>query len=313
MGSTVAPLSGTTMSGVNQLAQAGNNWNTAGTRPLYAGIGEASVGPSSASENLQGYASGDYLKGEGNPFYRQRLEREIGDSNALIQSQFSGAGRYGSGANQGTIADNTSNMLMTGLENDFNRQTDNQFKAVGMLDQQRNTGLDRALNTTNSMAGLDQQNFKNQLTGAGATLQAGNILDDQSQKQLSDEVAKWYAQDNESWGRLGMLQSAAAGAAGPYGQQVATSRQPVGVGGILSGLGSLFGGKCDIRLKENIVALGAVNGIRVYAFNYIGRDERFIGPMAQDLLLDAPGTVFLDDGFWTVDFRKLGIPLTRIS
>jgi hypothetical protein len=38
-----------------------------------------------------------------------------------------------------------------------------------------------------------------------------------------------------------MLQSAAAGAAGPYGQQVATSRQPVGIGGILSGLGGLMG------------------------------------------------------------------------
>jgi hypothetical protein len=204
-------------------------------------------------------------------------------------------------------------MLMTGLENDFNRQTQNQFNAVGMLDQQRNMGLDRALNATEGMSGLDQRNFTNRLTGAGATLQAGNILDDQSQKQLSDEVAKFYARDNQDWTRLGMLQSAAAGAAGPYGSQVATSRQPVGIGSILSGLGSLFGGKCDIRLKENIVALGAVNGIKVYAFNYRGRDERFIGPMAQDLLLDAPGAVFLDDGFWTVDFRKLGLLLTRIS
>lgn len=240
-GSTVAPLSGTTMQGVNQLASAGQAWDTSGTRPLYQGIGEASVGPSSASDNLQGYASGDYLKGEGNPFFRQRLEREIGDSTALLNSTFSGKGRYGSGANQNVVGENASNMLLKGLEDDFNQQTQNQFNAVGMLDQQRNMGLDRAFNVTNSMAGQDQQQFTNRLTGAGATLQAGGILDAQKQKQLSDQVAKWYANDNQGWNRLGMLQSAAAGAAGPYGQQTATSQQPVGIGGILSGLGGLMG------------------------------------------------------------------------
>ena len=81
------------------------------------------------------------------------------------------------------------------------------------------------------------------MQGAGATLQAGGLLDTQAQKQLSDEVAKWYSLDNQDWTKLGMLQSAAAGAAGPYGTQVATSRQPVSVGGLLGGLGSMFGGK----------------------------------------------------------------------
>lgn len=217
-GSTVAPLSGTTMGGVNQLAQAGQAWDTSGTRSIYQGIGEA----------LSPYASGEYLQGDGNPFYRQRLDKEIGDSNALIQSQFSGAGRYGGAANQNTIADNTSNMLLKGLEDDFNRQTTNQFNALGM-----------AKDVTGAMAGLDQQNFTNRLTGAGATLQAGGILDQQAQKQLQDKVSQWYANDNQDWQRLGMLQSAAAGAAGPYGNQTATSQQPIGIGGILSGLGGL--------------------------------------------------------------------------
>lgn len=311
-GSTVAPLSGTTMSGVNQLARAGQAWDTSGTRPLYQGIGEASVGPSSASENLQGYASGEYLKGEGNPFYRQRLEREIGDSTALLNSTFSGKGRYGSISNQGTVADNASNMLLSGLESDFNRQTENQFNAVDRLDQQRNLGLDRAFNVTNSMAGQDQQQFANQLTGAGATLQAGGILDEQKQKQLADQVAKWYANDNQDWTRLGMLQSAAAGAAGPYGSQVATSRQPMDIGGILSGFGSLAK-KSDIRLKYHIIPLGLHEGVPLYEFSYRGHPARFIGVMAQDILALMPDAVlFEDDGFMAVDYRKLGFPMTRI-
>src|SRR5438552_698055 len=42
-GSTMAPLSGTTMAGINQLANAGQGWDTSGTRPLYQGIGAAAV------------------------------------------------------------------------------------------------------------------------------------------------------------------------------------------------------------------------------------------------------------------------------
>lgn len=345
MGSTVAPLSGTTMQGVNQLANAGQNTDTSGTRPLYQQLGAGAVSnpainalsnvaggvtggqtdvsgvnaqnvgagdyqgileraqaPTSASQNLQGYASGEYLQGEGNPFYRQRLEKEIADSNALIQSQFSGAGRYGSGANQGTIAENTSDMLYRGLEDDFNRQTQNQFNAVGMIDAanqgalgtqlgaasgiagigagnadralQAGTaragfdaadldrglsaaglqgnllssagnlygqGIGQGLDAAGSMAGLDQQQFENRLTGAGATLQAGGIMDQQAQRQIQDEIAKFYALDNEDWNRLGMLQSAAAGSAGNYGTQNATQRNPINW--VEAGSNLLGGGK----------------------------------------------------------------------
>ena len=327
-GSTVAPLSGTTMQGVNQLAQAGQNWDTSGTRPLYGGIGEAAVsnpfmsqlGGLANGETLQGYASGDYLKGEGNPFYRQRLDREIGDSNALIQSQFSGSGRYGSGANQGTIADNTSNMLMTGLENDFNRQTDNQFKALGLQGNMLSsaggmygTGIGQAQTAADSMSGLDQRNLTNQRQGANDTLQAGNILDTQAQSQLADEVAKWYAQDNQDWSRLGMLQSAAAGAAGPYGTQVATQRQPMDIGKIVGAVAGLAM-KSDSRLKEDIIPLGWNGGFPIYEFSYRGRAGRYIGVMAQDVLMRMPDAVLRDDdGYFSVNYRRIGFPMTRIQ
>ena len=174
-------------------------------------------------------------------------------------------------------------MLFRGLEEDFNRQTQNQFNAVNMIDAARQaglgtqlgavsgmtgvqgqnlsnrlsgaglqgsmlgsagqmygTGVGQAQNAASSMAGLDQRNFENRLAGAGATLQAGNILDSQAQKQRQDEVAKFYALDNQDWSRLGMLQSAAAGAAGPYGTQVAQTRQPFNPMGLIA---PLMGGK----------------------------------------------------------------------
>jgi hypothetical protein len=57
-GPTVSNLSGTTMSGVNQLATAGANTNTAGTRPLLQGIGAASTSPSYAEQNLATWPMG---------------------------------------------------------------------------------------------------------------------------------------------------------------------------------------------------------------------------------------------------------------
>lgn len=305
-GSTVADLSDTTMGGVNQLATAGANTNTAQTRPLLEGLGAASVGPSYSEQNLPGstntsqtrplfenisaastspayaeqnladMASGSYLQ-NGNPYFNDALRGQLDDTASQVQSQFSGAGRYGSGANTGVLTNQLGNIRSNALFNQFNQDTQNMLAANSQMDAARNAGLDRSLSATGAMAGLDQNQFQNQLsassqmdaarnagldrgvnitnamgaqdqqqfqnalTGAGATLQAGNILDDQAQKQLSDEVAKWYAVDNQDWTRLGLLQSAAAGAAGNYGTQVATSRQPVGIGGIMGGIGSLLG------------------------------------------------------------------------
>lgn len=239
-GNTVSDLSGTTMSGVNQLAQAGANNNTAGTRPLLQGIGAASVAPSYSEGNLADMASGKYLR-EGNPFFEAALQPQLDKTAAQVQSQFSGAGRYGSGANTGVLTSELGGIRSGALRDQFNADNSNMLTANGMMDTARNAGLDRGLQATNAMGAQDQQQFQNRLTGAGATLQAGNILDDQAQKQLADRVAAWYASDNEDWTRLGLLQSAAAGSAGNYGTQVATSRQPVGIGGVLGGIGSLLG------------------------------------------------------------------------
>jgi hypothetical protein len=240
-GPTVADLSGTTMSGVNQLAQAGANTDTSGTRPLFEGIGAASTAPSYAEQNLQGMANGSYLQ-NGNPYFNDALRGQLDQTAAQVQSQFSGAGRYGSGANTGTLTQQLGNIRSSALSDQFNRDSQNMLTANSQLDSSRNAGLDRALSATNALSGQDQQQFQNALTGANATLQAGGLLDTQAQKQLSDLVSNWYAQDNQDWTRLGLLQSAAAGAAGNYGTQTgnSSSSNPMAA---LGAVGSLFGGK----------------------------------------------------------------------
>lgn len=273
-GSTVAPMSGASQTAVNNLFNAGGNTNTSQTRGTYnylanAGVnnplvskinavGDRAGAPTAASQYLTATARGDYLDGEGNPFYRQRLEREIGDANAMIQSQFAGSGRYGSGANQRAIADNTSNMLLSGLEADYNRERQNQLAAVGMLDSAnqgalalqgsmygnanaaRATGLDQAFRATSAQTTIDQNQFANRLAGAQAQMTAGQTMDAQAQKELADRVAKFYANDLKDWNRLGLLQTAAAGSAGNYGTQQSIQRQPFNWLQAIGTVGSMF-------------------------------------------------------------------------
>lgn len=324
LGSTVAPLSDTTMQGVNRLYQAGANTDTSATRPLYGELGAAAVsnpavgalgnvagsvndiasggtginteadyrsilaragGPSAAEQYLTPYASGAYLTGDGNPFYRQRLEGELADTAALTNSSMAGAGRFGSGAHTGVLTDRLAQARVGALENDWNREQGNQFAATGMIDAGRNAntgnmlqavsgisgvqgqnignrlaaagqqagaysnagslygqGVSQATTAADRMAGIDQQQLQNERQGAQDILTAGGLMDTQAGRLLADEIAKWYAVDNQDWTRVGMLQSAASGAAGPYGTQVAASRSTNPMQ-IATGIAGMFGGK----------------------------------------------------------------------
>jgi hypothetical protein len=240
-GSTVAPLSGTTMGGVNQLANAGQAWDTSGTRPLYQGLGASAVSnpatnrlfnaandaggvggqfsdiygragaPSSAQSNLSGYASGQYLDPANNPYFSKALQNQLDNTASTVQSQFSGMGRYGSGADTGELTRQLGQLSTSAMSDQFNREQQNQFAANQQIDAARqcrhfgtqlrarrqgqlgsgvgeqgnmlanagqlySTGIGQGLHRQPTMwRNLDQRNFQNQLTGAGATLAGGRL------------------------------------------------------------------------------------------------------------------------------------------
>lgn len=269
-GQTVAGLGNTTQQGIKGIS----------------GTVSGLPGSTSAQNNLTDYASGKYLA-EGNPYYKERLNNEINDSNSLIQSQFSGSGRYGSGANTGVLAKNTNNMLLQGLENDYNRQQANQLAATSQIDA-ANSNL-----------------FQNQLAGNQAQIGAGQLQDQNKQAQLTADFTKWQSQDMKPWTRLGLLQSAAAGSAGNYGTNTQTQTQPFNAMQGLGALGSLFT-KSDARLKENIVPIGVRNGHVVYEYNYKSGGPTILGVMAQDLLETLPSAVIMEpDGYYAVNYGEV--------
>jgi len=70
----------------------------------------------------------------------------------------------------------------------------------------------------------------------------------------------------------------------------------------------------DVRLKTDIEQVGTtVYGLPLYHFRYKSGEERFEGVMAQDVLDLMPEAVSVgSDGFYRVNYRKLGIAMTPV-
>jgi hypothetical protein len=70
----------------------------------------------------------------------------------------------------------------------------------------------------------------------------------------------------------------------------------------------------DVRLKTDITRVGtAAHGLPLYSFRYVGETEVYEGVMAQDVLGVMPEAVSVaEDGYFRVDYERLGIPFHRL-
>lgn len=272
-GQTVAGLGGTTKTGISGIQSA------AGGLPS-----------TSASQNyLTDYANGTYLK-QGNPYFNDALQGQLDDTAAQVMSQFSGSGRYGSGANTSVLANKLGNIRSGALADQFSRDQSNQLAAAGQIDS-ANSNL-----------------FQNRLTGQQAVVNAGQLEDQARQAQLTADFTKWQSEDMQPWTRLGLLQSAAAGSAGNYGTNTQTQTQPFNALQGIGALGSMFT-KSDARLKTHIKPIGIKNGHVIYEWRYIGSKMRFRGVMAQDVIDFAPSAIIIQNGYYAVNYYMLGLEM----
>lgn len=286
-GQTVAGLGGTTKSGIGGIRTAADAYSKT---PNYL------TGPTSSAANLSDMASGKYLR-EGNPYFNDALQGQLDSTAAQVMSQFSGAGRYGSGANTNALTTQLGNIRSSALADQFSRDSQNMLAANGQIDSANGSLVDR-LNSWNQGRIGSQQ----------AVVNAGQLEDQARQSQLTADFTKWQSEDMEPWTRLGLLQSAAAGSAGNYGTNTQTTTQPFNALQGIGALGSLFT-KSDARLKANIVPIGVKNGYTIYEWRYIGSSVRYRGVMAQDVIEIDPQAVTLQGGYYAVDYGRLGFEM----
>ena len=71
----------------------------------------------------------------------------------------------------------------------------------------------------------------------------------------------------------------------------------------------------DIHLKTDIHQVGTTaHNLPLYAFRYIGKDGRYEGVMAQDVLEVMPTAVSVgEDGYYRVNYDMLGIKMRRLD
>lgn len=266
-GDTVAGLGDTTQQGIAGVKSAADGFNNP-----------------TVTNNLTDWASGKNVMS--NPYFNEALQGQLADTAAQVQSQFSGAGRYGSGANTGVLANKLGNIRASALSDQYNRDVGNMFTA------------------NNALTNWNQSN----LGAQQAVTNAGQLEDQAKQAQLTADFTKWQSEDMRDWTRLGLLQSAAAGSAGNYGTNTQTQTQPFNALQGVGALGSLFT-KSDARLKTGIKPIGVKNGHTIYEWRYIGSTMRYRGVMAQDVIDTNPSAVIVQNGFYAVNYGALGLEM----
>jgi hypothetical protein len=121
---------------------------------------------------------------------------------------------------------------------------------------------------------------------------------------------------------LGAAISSLGGASSSNAQTMQAQEQSkastMGFLGSLAGAGgSIFAGKSDRRLKENIAiptedALEAIMGIEVVDFDYRGGEKRQIGVIAQQIEPYLPDAIsFRPDGIMLVDYNRVAMTAVR--
>ena len=69
----------------------------------------------------------------------------------------------------------------------------------------------------------------------------------------------------------------------------------------------------DKRLKENITFIGLKNDHKIYSFNYKGKEQKYKGVMAQDVIKYMPEAVEINEvGYMSVNYNKLGLTMEAI-
>ncbi|WP_273760414.1 tail fiber domain-containing protein [Bartonella sp. ML70XJBT.G] len=301
-GERVAGLGSMTQNALTGLQQAASQYNN----PVLTQWFNA---PTQSAQNLLGMAKGDWIGG--NSKFNAALQNALSQTSDAINQSMSGAGRYGSGAHTGVLADELGALATKASAEQYNQDVRNMMNANQMIDR----SLYDQVNAANNY-------YQGQSNTQSNALKGGLIQDMNRQNILDAQRQKWAEQDNQGWNRLEQLLRVGTQAAGNYGTTSGKStiipsvtkdplrdaQQVLGlVGGIL--------GLSDVRAKENILFECKKNGYSLYSFNYKGNPQRYRGVLAQEILRLKPEAVFMNakTKLLHVDYDKIGLQMERVK
>ncbi len=232
-----------------------------------AGYTSAGSTGSKANQFYNTVMGGKYL--EGNPYLQDIIDASRGGVTDGVNSQFTLAGRYGSGAHTGVLADSLADMEAQLRYSNYT------------------TEMDRMMGAAEGSVAADAAKAEAQAQAAQQALAA---------QALAAEMP--YTGTNNLATSLGNL----------FGGGTQVSKGP-GLLGQLISAGAQVGSAAlsDPRLKTAVEKIGEEpDGLGIYEWSYLGSDERDFGVMADEVAILRPwalGPVM--DGFLTVDYDAL--------
>lgn len=217
-GKTIGDLSDTTKNSINGLYNTANKFNS-------STINNLANQQNFSEKNLNDIASGKLINN--NTAFNQALNNSLDDAATTINRQMSGAGRYGSGANNAILANKLGNIAQNANAQQYNQDINNMMHANAQIDASRMNHLSNLTNFLNSQSNAYTK-----------SLNGGMVIDKNQQDKLTDNKNKWEAKDNQGWNRLKILEQFLNGSVGKYGTTNSTTTNN---NSSLGGVGSLLG------------------------------------------------------------------------
>lgn len=119
-----------TQQGLGQLSQLGQQ-GSFGAGAIRGAVGQTQQGLGTAMNGLQDTANGGGLNG--NPYMRNAVHNSMQDASDMVQSQFSGAGRLGSGMDTKVMTDRLGNISNQAYMNNYSQERGLQNQAQNTL------------------------------------------------------------------------------------------------------------------------------------------------------------------------------------
>lgn len=217
---TTVPFSDQTtqaLQGIQNTAQSGQGGQLAGNA---ANSLQTLLG---GNPTLQATARGDFVNS--NPYLNKQISDTGNYVSDAINSQFSAAGRTGSDAHAGVLAQKLGELSNNYRSQNYQQERQNQLGAAGTIGQQQLGGIA-------ALPGVQDAQYAD-FSKLG---QVGGAYEGQAQNQLQDALSRWNFQQQTPWQNLTNYANIINGAGSG---QTGTSTTPSTASGVNQGAGDL--------------------------------------------------------------------------
>ena len=157
-----------------------------------------------------------------NPYFEDALNAQLKSASDQVNSYFSAAGRYGSGAHAKALADQLGGIRATTLYNQFNQDIGNAMNASQALAQTGDAAINNLMGITQTAPTLDNLRFSDY----DRMLKIGQNIQDYQQAIMNETKAKYEQQNQLPWDYLDRLNSIYQPAAVNFGSSSQTQTKP---------------------------------------------------------------------------------------